>query len=390
MAAWVRAALSAEDRAALLRFRESLQMRHSFRASIAACLVLSTGSAALAQTAPAAPTREAVVERAIESVIRPGYERLDKAGEVEAKAFTELCAKPDDAKLKAARQGFADLAQAFGAVEFIRFGPITEGSRFERYLFWPDRRGAAQRQAQIIVNRRDADAATSDLLPRKSVAVQGLTALEYVLFGNGSDALASQAGAFRCRYGATIVGNLGQISDAVAEQWRHPHGINERLTKPKPSDPTYRSTEDSLQELFATAVRGLTAIRELRILPGLNALPGETKTNLFLFGRSDHATAMLVADLDGLRALLADSGLLALKPGTSLDPAQELGAIALSIRALGPDLGQAAGTAEGEAVLRDALARIQTVETVLTNELAPALGLSADVSALDGDGKDTP
>lgn len=339
---------------------------------MAACLAWPTGGARAE-----APTPEAVVERAIVAVIRPGYERLDRAGEAQARAFDALCQKPSADALLTARQGFSELTQAFGAVEFIRFGPMVEGDRFERYLFWPDRRGAAQRQAQIIVNRRDADAATSDLLPRKGAAVQGLTALEYVLFGAGSDALASAAGAFRCGYGATITGNLGQISDAVAEQWRGPHGISERLLNPKPSDPAYRSTKDSLSALLTVATEGLKTIREERIRPGLDAPNEATAANLFLFGRSGQATAMLAADLDGIRTLLADSGLLDLKPDTSLSPTQELGAIIVALRALGPDLGDVSETAKGEATLKETLARIETVEAVLSREIAPALGLAS-------------
>lgn len=356
-------------------------MRHgAFRHGLILSLLVSTlagaPGSALAETSP----RAAIASQAIEKVIRPGYERLDKAGEAEAKAFDTLCAKPDEAALVAARQSFGELAQAFGAVEFITFGPIAEGSRLERYLFWPDRRGAAQRQAQIIVNRRNADAATSDLLPRQSVAVQGLTALEYVLFGAGSDNLTSQVGAFRCRYGATIVGNLGQISDAVAEQWRNPNGFAGRLTQPKPADPVFRSPDDVLALFLTTAVRGLDEIGDTRLAPGLAASQGETPSNLFLFGRSGHDTAMLVADIEGLRALLAQSGLLALTSALSLSPDTELGAVAVSIRSLGPDLGSVVQTKEGRAKLAAALERIKAVRAVLADELAPALGLRIEAA----------
>ena len=340
-----------------------------------AALPGATGGA-FAETSPHAK----VAPQAIDRVIRPGYERLDKAGEAESKAFDALCAKPSEEALIAARQSFGELVQAFGAVEFITFGPIAEGSRRERYLFWPDRRGAAQRQAQIIVNRRNADAATSDLLPRQSVAVQGLTALEYVLFGAGSDSLTSQAGAFRCRYGATIVGNLGQISDAVAEQWRNPNGFAGRLSQPKASDPVFRSPDDALALLLTTAIRGLGDISDTRLSPGLAASDGETPSNLFLFGRSGHDTAMLVADIEGLRALLAQSGLLALKPGLSVSPDTELGAVALTIRSLGPDLGSVVQTKEGRAKLMSALERIEAVQSVLSDELAPALGLRIEAA----------
>ena len=120
------------------------------------------------------------------------------------------------------------------------------------------------------------------------------------------------------------------------------------------------------------------AIREERIVPGLDARDGATAANLFLFGRSGHATAMLAADLGGIRALLEGSGLLDLASAPAPSPGAELGAIALSLRTLGPELGDVSETSKGDAVLREALARIEAVEQSLRTEVALALGLPAE------------
>src|SRR5262249_34694308 len=73
--------------------------------------------------------------------------------------------------------------------EHLRFGSITDKNRFERVLYWPDRQRIGERQVAQILSRRDPSALNAGELAKKSVAVQGLGALEVALYGKGSDTL---------------------------------------------------------------------------------------------------------------------------------------------------------------------------------------------------------
>ena len=88
-------------------------------------------------------------------------------------------------------------------------------------LFWPDRKGIALRQVQAILAKQDATATDPATLKTKSVAVQGLGALEYVLFGTGAEALALPEGDFRCDYGNAIT---SAVSDVAAPSGSLPAG----------------------------------------------------------------------------------------------------------------------------------------------------------------------
>ena len=76
--------------------------------------------------------------------------------------------------------------------------------------------------------------------------------------------------------------------------------------------------------------------------------------------------------------LLEESGLLDLASAPTPSPSAELGAIALSLRTLGPELGDVSETSKGEAVLREALVRIEAVELSLRTDVALGLGLAAE------------
>ena len=70
-----------------------------------------------------------------------------------------------------------------------------------------------------MLKNRDASVTEPDPLAEKSVALQGLPALEYLLYGDGADALAQsgEAGAFRCSFAASIATNVDRIARDVGE-----------------------------------------------------------------------------------------------------------------------------------------------------------------------------
>ncbi|MGO7624391.1 imelysin family protein, partial [Rhizobium ruizarguesonis] len=77
-------------------------------------------------------------------------------------------------------------------------GAIAVKHVFEHILFYPDRKGVGLKQVQALITKADPNDSTVDAIAGKSVALQGLTALEYVLYVNGSDDLVGQKGSGKC------------------------------------------------------------------------------------------------------------------------------------------------------------------------------------------------
>ncbi len=104
---------------------------------------------------------------------------------------------------EALKKDFADTVLAWAAVEFLRFGPMSQIGRPERFDFWPDPRGVTLRQVNALIAKRDASALDPAALAKKSAAVQGLSALEILLYDDAHSIAADDEEArYRCKLAA--------------------------------------------------------------------------------------------------------------------------------------------------------------------------------------------
>lgn len=207
----------------------------------------------------------ATMEKAVDGFIRPGYETFrDKARALESK-MQALCADPSANKMNDAKQGFADTVHAWSHIEIVRVGPVIEQNRFERILYYPDKKGLGLKQVQRYLADKDESVTTAEGLKTKSVAAQGLGALEFVLYGTGADTLTSQKNDFRCRYGAAIAGNLANIGNELVTIWTAPNGTAKNWKEPGPDNPVFRDEREALVALLGVLVHASEAIRDQRI-----------------------------------------------------------------------------------------------------------------------------
>ena len=141
-----------------------------------------------------------LAKQARQDFILPGYMRLQLRVKQLRARTVGLCEAPTPLHLKAARGAYLGTIDAWGRVEMITFGPIAEHNRLERIFFWPDRKGIGLRQVRRLLANSRGDPLSAEALAKMSVAVQGLTALEVLLYGIGSSDLATRAKADdRCR-----------------------------------------------------------------------------------------------------------------------------------------------------------------------------------------------
>ena len=78
------------------------------------------------------------------------------------------------------------------------------------------------------------------------MALQGLPALEYLLYGDGAEALAkgdSDAG-FRCSFAQSIATNVDRIAKNVSEGWRDGSAYAKAFLGPATDDPYYHAPKE--------------------------------------------------------------------------------------------------------------------------------------------------
>ncbi len=160
------------------------------RGGALACLAAALFSVGL-YPAHAETDHAAIAKASLTEVIRPGYAALAAAtGSLDDKVAA-LCKQPSAAALQAAKDAFAGAVDAWSKVEIFRFGPIVQDHRYERLFFWPDPKSLGLRQVEDALAKKDEDVTDPAKLAAKSVALQGLPALEYLLYGDGADGLAT-------------------------------------------------------------------------------------------------------------------------------------------------------------------------------------------------------
>lgn len=331
----------------------------------------------------------AVIGQAIDGFIRPGYERYREATAAMMASNKALCDSPSQPTLDAARQSFGAAVDAWSAIEIIRFGPVSEQNRLERTLFWPDRKGTGLKQVQAALASEDASATQPESLAQKSVAMQGLGALEFVLFGTGAEELATANAAYRCDYGMAIAGNLDAIAGELVAGWAAADGFAAQWANPGPDNPLYRDGTEAVTELVGVFIEGLELVRDVRINGFLSRREEADRPRQALFWRSGKTIDAIAANLGGMRALFVASRL-----GEALSPGEGW----LAGSALG-QFDNAAATATTidapiEGVLADPERRQQlehlrlitsSLSELFGTRISGDLGITAGFSSLDGD-----
>lgn len=264
---------------------------------------------ALVNVHPAAAFDDAAVaKRVLKSHILPGYERFAAAATLFAEEAGDLCRSPSAQALKQARAGARKALLAWGRIEHIRFGPISEQQRFDRLVFYPDQRGVAAKQISRLLRRKDSNALAPDKLAHASVAVQGFTAIDLLLFGKGSEALAerSAAGSYRCQYVAALARTVAATATETYKAWTG--GYAQTWLQPGKDNAAFLSVAETTRALLRAYVTELEVVRFQRLTP---VLSGDGKSGHHakpLFAHSGLGMAFVLANVEGVRDLLTGSG----------------------------------------------------------------------------------
>lgn len=272
-------------------------------------LVLAT-SAARSEQDPVHPPIEPVLERMLVSYIRPGYADFNAAVLDLESSLSELCDTPSGEDLEAAHSGFRTIVDRWSRMEWLRIGPVMADNRLERILFFPDRKGTGRKQVQSAIASRNESVTKVETLSSQSVAMQGLSALEYILFGSGSDQLAGPGALHRCAFARAAAGNLVNLSEELINGWRDGSELTAAFLAPAAANPLFRTDAEALNLLLGQMIHGLEAIRDTRINAFLDREDANRdRPKSALFWRSGMTMASIRANLDGLEAIFNLSGI---------------------------------------------------------------------------------
>jgi predicted lipoprotein len=280
--------------------------------AIAAAILLLVATPALALEDA---DYSAAVVATVKSAIIPGYQAFGDAAKEMQGRLEALCKTPSDGTLKDAQQQFAALTAAWARIQYVSFGPIFEHQRAFRIAYWPDKRNVVGRQLAEVLKKQEHAALEPARFATTTVGVQGLPALERMLFGD--DAVSELKGAnaaFRCGLFAAISNNLAIIARDVVTGWTEGDAaFLARIEHPSADDEELPSGRDAAGRLLNDLLTATIAMRDMKLLAPLGSSLEKAKGQQAEYWRSGQSIAVLATNLDGWRALFgADQGLGAL------------------------------------------------------------------------------
>lgn len=322
-----------------------------------------------------------------------------------AQAAQGLKTKPDAEAFAAVLQGFNAVSDAWMAVQLLRFGPMTQNQRLDRIAYWPERSNTTEKQMTAFIAAGDQGKLAADSFARVSVALQGLSALERLLFDSEHGAggkpasdtalarLSAQepAGAYRLDLIAAIATNLQRIAQEGRAAW---HDFSARLAKGDQAD-FAASPQEATNQIYAGLVTiaqalgsqklGLALGKELEAAKPHQAEQWRSGRSLRNIDRNLAALKQaLIGDPAGaVIALVTDAataGTLKEKIEASFAECEQ------AIAAISQPLDLAVADDKARAQVQALLVRINQFRDILTNDMPKAAGITLGFNDLDGDG----
>jgi predicted lipoprotein len=358
------------------------------RAALIVCLLATAilKSASLAAAAPALPHMSAHV---IDQYLVPRFAALETAAGKLTSDLEATCGGKAE-RLTAAREDFKRTALAWAQVEFLRFGPLSVTGRPERFSFWPDPRDVMQRQLRALIAERDPAALDAKSLAGKSAAIQGLPALEALLWNDKQPVTAKdEEGRYRCALAAAIAQNLTGIAHELAAGWSSDGEWRHRMLEPGPQNPSYKTAAEPAAEFARALITGLQMIQDRQVAPLIAAETTPDKPPRLPFAQSGLSADYIAASVAANKALYDAMGL-----DQSVPHAKQWMPrwITMAFGRLAEDApaavrGKPSGGKDPDRAHRLRFVRfhVEGIRKLIGRELAPLAGLTIGFNELDGD-----
>ena len=360
--------------------------------SLAVILLLLAGAASGSRAQEIAPADYARVNAAlVEAHALPRYERLAVATEAFAAASQALCAGPDDAGLASVRARFHDAMDAWMGVQHLRFGPADLLMRGYRFYFWPQARGKVAEAVADIVAAGEDDATLAARIGRANVAVQGLLAVEVLLYDGRY--LGAGDGPQGCGLLGAVTANMRTMAAGILADWREGDAPFARLlTMPGPDNPYVEDHAAGTLAFFQSLHDSLQFIADVKLKPVIGNSAQQVRPMLAESRLSGRSQRSIVVTLEALQALYGGEGAAGIGDLTAgADPKLDRlmrKAFRLTLataRALDRPVEDAAADPSLRPRVKKLATQVQALKQIVRDRLAPALGLAVGFNALDGD-----
>ncbi|CUH51610.1 imelysin family protein [Shimia marina] len=315
-----------------------------------------------------------LVEGVLAQHVLPGFQTFATRTEALTAAAQSDC-QPQSAELRAAfHEGF----DAWMAVSHLRFGPSEVDERAFALAFWPDTKGFTPKSLTKFITTEDPVIAEPEAFGEVSIAARGFFAMEYLLY---DDTIATLGDAqYHCALVQAVAADIDRQAQAILADWQGGYATSMQT----PSDAAEYATDlAAVAQLFKALDTGLQFNEEARLGRPLGSFekPRPRRAEARRSGRSLRNITVSLTALEELSQALA-----AQTPGVAerLEAAFAVAFEQAEVLAEDPVF---AGVAEMQGRFKVEILQqyIGNIRDIVTQELGPALDVTAGFNALDGD-----
>lgn len=364
------------------------------RSAFAALAILFLAAPALASAQEARVPAEAYAKvnaALVEHHVMPRYQHLVAATVDLSEASEGLCSDRDTTDLDAVRTRYHETMDAWMGVQHLRFGPVELFMRSFRLYFWPESQDKVAEAVRKLLAEDEAGRFAPDRFRNTSVAVQGLPALEYLLYGGEPIAPGSK----RCGLLTAIAANMRDMAAGIVADWQGSKtNFAAMVYAPGPDNRYFATHKDATLAFFKSLHGGLQTLADIRLKPVLGDSIGTARPQLVESRLSERALRNVRGNLAALEALYlgeggAGLGTLGRDYGNDaeLDPLMRR-AFRLTretARAIEGPLAEAVSDPERRPEVEKLLTQVLALKQIVRTRLAAALELQVGFNALDGD-----
>lgn len=172
----------------------------------------------------------------------PSYQTLQKKSKELIQSSHDFCASANEKQFNALKESFHQTMDAWQIAQILRSGPAMEKMRFYRLEMWPDRSNAAAKHLRKLQKEANPDSLKIENFSKASTAIQGLSALERILYAKEikpSDFQQNGKANFKCQLVQTISLNIHTISTKLLSAWQQ--DFRDLIRKPNKENAIFES-----------------------------------------------------------------------------------------------------------------------------------------------------
>jgi len=321
-------------------------------------------------------------------VVVPAFKAL--AGETHklAQAADDFAATPSQDGFATLRIAYDSVSDAWMQAQFFRLGPLGDQQRADRFEYWPEKRPVIDKQLASLLASADPDALAAARFAQASVAVQGLPALERLLYGDTARQVLSAGPEQKARIAViqAIAHNLDSLAQEISTAWEKVQNDPKSAAAPFTQD-----ANEAAAQLYAGLMTGLQVVSDQKIAGPRGQTIDKAKPKATEQWRSGRSLKNVKLNLQALHdAMLGKSGFASLL-GKDQDALKaeitKAFAAAMAAAEATPELLDAAvADAEGRKKVGALLIAVNHIRDILKQKAPQALGISLGFNELDGDG----